>query len=117
MAARREVEVLRSLDHPNVVAYRGACLEARGHLLLVMVRPARPAALPAPAPAPARDCLCAGGGGGGAGGNGWRATLGASVGLWRPRISYAPAVRCPAYKFAFLRCPSIFSVSQPQKVP
>lgn len=37
-AARREVELLKALEHPNVVSYKGACLEARGHLLLVMVR-------------------------------------------------------------------------------
>jgi len=35
-AARREVELLKALEHPNVVSYKGACLEARGHLLLVM---------------------------------------------------------------------------------
>jgi len=36
VAARQEVKMLKSLEHPNVVGYRGACLEARGHLLLVM---------------------------------------------------------------------------------
>lgn len=39
VAARQEVKMLKSLEHPNVVGYRGACLEARGHLLLVMVTP------------------------------------------------------------------------------
>ncbi len=62
MAARREVEVLRSLDHSNVVAYRGACLEARGHLLLVMVCPTRPSRPPPPPPPPpALNWLPAGG--------------------------------------------------------